>query len=106
MPRVPRADEAGGLYHALKRGNLRADIVSQRRRLCSGHIDRRIERCGNESCECGPIDSRLRTFSDLVREVQNTVDSTIPAADIPPPLLTQDKPSVLDQELATQDTPS
>lgn len=26
MPRPPRADEAGGLYHALNRGNLRADI--------------------------------------------------------------------------------
>ncbi len=26
MPRAPRADEAGGLYHALNRGNLRADI--------------------------------------------------------------------------------
>ncbi len=26
MPRTPRADEAGGLYHALNRGNLRADI--------------------------------------------------------------------------------
>jgi len=26
MPRSPRADEAGGLYHALNRGNLRADI--------------------------------------------------------------------------------
>ena len=25
MPRSPRADEAGGLYHALNRGNLRAD---------------------------------------------------------------------------------
>ncbi len=26
MPRAPRADEAGGLYHALNRGNLRAAI--------------------------------------------------------------------------------
>lgn len=26
MPRPPRADEAGGLYHALNRGNLRATI--------------------------------------------------------------------------------
>src|SRR6056297_4329604 len=26
MPRPPRADEAGALYHALNRGNLRADI--------------------------------------------------------------------------------
>ena len=26
MPSPPRADEAGGLYHALNRGNLRADI--------------------------------------------------------------------------------
>lgn len=26
MPRSPRADEAGGLYHALNRGNLRAEI--------------------------------------------------------------------------------
>ena len=26
MPRPPRADEAGGLYHCLNRGNLRADI--------------------------------------------------------------------------------
>ncbi len=26
MPGAPRADEAGGLYHALNRGNLRADI--------------------------------------------------------------------------------
>ncbi|QEG41850.1 transposase [Roseimaritima ulvae] len=26
MPRAPRADEAGGLYHALNRGNLRATI--------------------------------------------------------------------------------
>jgi len=26
MPRAPRADEAGGLYHALNRGNLRAEI--------------------------------------------------------------------------------
>ncbi len=26
MPRPPRADEAGGLYHALNRGNLRANI--------------------------------------------------------------------------------
>lgn len=26
MPRSPRADEAGGLYHALNRGNLRDDI--------------------------------------------------------------------------------
>ena len=26
MPRAPRADEAGGLYHVLNRGNLRADI--------------------------------------------------------------------------------
>ena len=26
MPRAPRADEAGGLYHALNRGNLRADV--------------------------------------------------------------------------------
>ena len=26
MPRPPRADEAGGLYHALNRGNARADI--------------------------------------------------------------------------------
>lgn len=29
MPRPPRADEAGGLYHALNRGNLRADIFKQ-----------------------------------------------------------------------------
>jgi putative transposase len=29
MPRPPRADEAGGLYHALNRGNLRADIFHQ-----------------------------------------------------------------------------
>ncbi len=26
MPRPPGADEAGGLYHALNRGNLRATI--------------------------------------------------------------------------------
>ncbi len=26
MPRPPRADETGGLYHALNRGNLRAGI--------------------------------------------------------------------------------
>ena len=26
MPRPPRADEAGGLYHALNRGNMRAEI--------------------------------------------------------------------------------
>ena len=26
MPRAPRADEAGGLYHALNRGNMRATI--------------------------------------------------------------------------------
>jgi len=26
MPRPPRADEAGGLYHALNRGNARTDI--------------------------------------------------------------------------------
>jgi putative transposase len=26
MPRAPRADEAGGLYHALNRGNLGAEI--------------------------------------------------------------------------------
>ncbi|MBI2479113.1 MAG: hypothetical protein HYV60_10915 [Planctomycetia bacterium] len=26
MPRPPRADEAGGLYYALNRGNLRADM--------------------------------------------------------------------------------
>jgi putative transposase len=26
MPRSPRADEAGGFYHALNRGNLRAEI--------------------------------------------------------------------------------
>ena len=26
MPRPPRADEAGGLYHTLNRGNLRASI--------------------------------------------------------------------------------
>ena len=26
MPRPPRADEAGGLYHALNRGNSRAEI--------------------------------------------------------------------------------
>ncbi|MCC9599396.1 transposase [Stieleria sp. JC731] len=26
MPRAPRADEAGGLYHVLNRGNLRAEI--------------------------------------------------------------------------------
>lgn len=26
MPRSPRANEAGGLYHALNRGNLRATI--------------------------------------------------------------------------------
>jgi putative transposase len=26
MPRPPRANEAGGLYHALNRGNLRASI--------------------------------------------------------------------------------
>ena len=29
MPRSPRADEAGGLYHALNRGNLRADIFKE-----------------------------------------------------------------------------
>jgi putative transposase len=29
MPRSPRADEAGGLYHALNRGNLRADIFKK-----------------------------------------------------------------------------
>jgi putative transposase len=29
MPRSPRADEAGGLYHALNRGNLRADIFEK-----------------------------------------------------------------------------
>ncbi len=29
MPRPPRADEAGGLYHALNRGNLRADIFKK-----------------------------------------------------------------------------
>ncbi len=26
MPRAPRADEAGGLYHALNRGNARATV--------------------------------------------------------------------------------
>ncbi len=36
MPRPPRADEAGGLYHALNRGNLRADIFRKEAdfRLC------------------------------------------------------------------------
>jgi len=29
MPRPPRADEAGGLYHALNRRNLRADIFKK-----------------------------------------------------------------------------
>jgi len=29
MPKPPRADEAGGLYHALNRGNLRADIFKK-----------------------------------------------------------------------------
>jgi putative transposase len=29
MPRSPRADEAGGLYHVLNRGNLRADIFKK-----------------------------------------------------------------------------
>ena len=29
MPRAPRAGEAGGLYHALNRGNLRADIFKK-----------------------------------------------------------------------------
>ena len=29
MPRPPRADAAGGLYHALNRGNLRADIFKK-----------------------------------------------------------------------------
>lgn len=29
MPRSPRADEAGGLYHALNRGNLRAEIFKK-----------------------------------------------------------------------------
>jgi putative transposase len=29
MPRSPRADAAGGLYHALNRGNLRADIFKK-----------------------------------------------------------------------------
>lgn len=29
MPRPPRADEAGGLYHALNRGNLRAEIFKK-----------------------------------------------------------------------------
>lgn len=29
MPVSPRADEAGGLYHALNRGNLRADIFKK-----------------------------------------------------------------------------
>jgi putative transposase len=29
MPRPPRADEAGGLYHALNRGNLRATPESK-----------------------------------------------------------------------------
>jgi len=27
MPRPPRADEAGGLYHVLNRGNARSDII-------------------------------------------------------------------------------
>jgi putative transposase len=31
MPRSPRADAAGGLYHALNRGNLRADIFKKER---------------------------------------------------------------------------
>ena len=29
MPRSPRTDEAGGLYHALNRANLRADIFKK-----------------------------------------------------------------------------
>ena len=29
MPRPPRADEAGGLYHALNRGDLRACSLSE-----------------------------------------------------------------------------
>lgn len=29
MPRPPRADEAGGIYHVLNRGNLRADIFKK-----------------------------------------------------------------------------
>ncbi len=29
MPRPPRADESGGLYHALNRGNMRADIFKK-----------------------------------------------------------------------------
>ncbi|MBY0328121.1 MAG: transposase, partial [Gemmataceae bacterium] len=29
MPRPPRADEAGGLYHALNRGNLKATIFQK-----------------------------------------------------------------------------
>ena len=29
MPRPPRADEAGGLYHALNRGNMRAEIFKK-----------------------------------------------------------------------------
>ncbi|TWU01092.1 hypothetical protein [Stieleria varia] len=29
MPRPPRADEAGGLYHVLNRGNLQATIFQK-----------------------------------------------------------------------------
>ena len=29
MPRSPRADEAGGIYNALNRGNLRAEIFKK-----------------------------------------------------------------------------
>ena len=35
MPRPRRADEAGGLYHALNRGNLRATIFRKEERQCA-----------------------------------------------------------------------
>ena len=38
MPRSPRADEAGGFYHALKRGNLRVTIFHRGRLCCLGKI--------------------------------------------------------------------
>ena len=50
MPRPPRADEAGGLYHALNRGNLRADIFRKEADFAA------FERILHEGLQCYRIE--------------------------------------------------
>lgn len=57
--------------------------------ICSGHIDRSDERCGDKSPRCDQFDGEARTFSHHACKWLNRVSLTDPEADRPLSFLTR-----------------